>query len=95
MTREGVGMGEGFGAEKISGQPAAGSGQKTRPYLLLLLLVDLEDQVKERVKPAVQAELARVELAETEIQPFMAEAAGWAQSGLKARAAIEGKAPSA
>jgi len=92
VTREGVGMGEGFGAEKISpvDQTSKPGPQARRPYMLLLLLVDLEDQVKERVKPAVQAELARVELAAAEIQPFMAEAGTWAQTGLKARKAAEG-----
>ena len=99
MTREGVGMGEGFGAERIAGSAEREAPESdamhhapgaTRPYLLLLLLVDLEDQVKERVKPAVQAELARVELAESEIQSFMAEAASWAQTGLQSRKAMEG-----
>ena len=99
MTREGMGTSEGFGVEKISAQPAAGNpaesgmpshGQPRRSYLVLLLLVDLEDEGKERVKPAVQAELCRVTLAEGEIKPFMSEAAAWAQTGLKSRAAMEG-----
>jgi len=79
-------MGEGFGAKRIE------HGAK-RLYSLQLLLVEAEKLGQQNVKPAVQAELLTVELADTEIQGFITEAAGWAQSGLKARAAMESPPP--
>lgn len=88
MTREGVGTSEGFGAERIPG--TAG-----RKYSLRLLLIQCELIGGETVKPLADVELATIQLGVGEIEGFMQEAAGWAQSGLKARAAMEGKAPSA
>jgi len=95
MTREGVGMGEGFGVERIRpvDQTAKPGPQGKRTYSLRLLMVLTEWVGSQNVRPAADVELASVELADTEIQGFIAEAAGWAQSGLKARVAMEPPPP--
>ena len=83
MTREGVGMGEGLGAERIA-------GSAKRRYSLRFLLAEVEALPGQNVKPVADIELLRVDLHDTEIQGFITEAAGWAQAGLKARKGIEG-----
>ena len=83
MTKEGVGMGEGLGAERIA-QSAK------RRFSLRLLLVECEALPGQNVKPVGDVELLRIDLQDKEIQPFIQEAATWAQTGLKSRKALEG-----